>query len=72
MILFSVQVIHTCADVIDKDHTFCKNNFIALVIVGAISPFFGILNDYGGLKLNSSIAMASLAILGIFTAKFED
>jgi len=71
MILFSVQVIHTCADVIDKDHAFCKNNFLALIIAALVSPIFGTLNDYFGIRVNSIITMAALAILGFFTAKFE-
>ena len=72
MILFSVQVIHTSADVIDKDHAFSKGNFLALIITSMLSPLFGLSNDYAGIRVNSIIAMATLAVLGFFTSELED
>ena len=66
-----MQVIHATAEVIDKNHAFCKSNFIAVLIAGAAAPIFGILNDIVGIRINSAIAMFSLAGVGFFMANFE-
>ena len=42
------------------------------MITAAISPLFGLLNDYIGIRVNNIIPLIALAILGFFTGKFED
>ena len=53
--------------IIDKDHIFCKNNFISLLTAGLASPFFGILNDMVGIRVNSAIGMVALACIAVYT-----
>ena len=65
--MFSVQVIHSCVMIIDKDHIFCKNNFISLLTAGLASPFFGLLNDMVGIRVNSAIGMVALACIAVYT-----
>ena len=72
MIVFSVQVIYTCANVIDKNHAFCKSNFFTLLIAGFLSPLFGLSNDWLGARVNSVIIMGALATLSLYSAKFVD
>ena len=69
--LFSVQVIHASEGILDHNHAFCKSNFVAVLIAGVLAPFFGILNDFIGIRVNSVICMFSMAGLSVFMANFE-
>ena len=64
-------MIHTCAVTLDKNHSFCKANLIAVLTAGLLSPLIGLYNDYVGIRVNSVIAMAALAGVSFFIAKFE-
>ena len=68
IIIFSVQVIHACAQELDKNHTFCKSNLIAVSISAALSPLFGLMNDYLGIRVNSFIGMLALSAVSFFMA----
>ena len=66
-----MQVIHTCAQVIDRNHAFCKGNLAANFIAGLVSPLFGLMNDWLGIRVHSAIAMFALSTLGLFMTQFE-
>ena len=64
-------MIHACAQVLDKDHTFCKYNLIAVAISAVLSPVFGLMNDWVGIRVNSVIGMLALSAVSFFMAQFE-
>lgn len=71
IIIFSVQVIHACAQQLDQNNSFCTANLIAVLTAAALSPLFGLSNDWIGIRVNSAICMAALSIISLFMAQFE-
>jgi len=55
----------------DKNHTFCKANLVAVLAAAILSPLFGLFNDWVGIRINSAIGMAALAIISIVMGQFE-
>ena len=55
----------------DKNHTFCKANLVAVIVAAIFSPLFGLLNDWVGIRINSVIGMVALAIISLIMGKFE-
>ena len=66
-----MQVITSSSKELDKEHRFCKANFVANLAAGLVCPIFGAMNDWMGVRVNSAICMLSLAILGFLLASFE-
>lgn len=71
IIIFSVQVIHACAQELDRNHSFCKANLLAVAVSALVSPLFGLCNDYVGIRVNSVIGMLALSAVSFFMAQFE-
>ena len=74
VILFTTKFIHECATIIDKNDQFCLNHLIALLIAGLVSPLFGLLNDWLGIRVNNIISMILLSVIAsgtIWIDKFD-
>ena len=65
-----MQVIFTEALIIDRDHTFCKGNLVASIVVAILSPIFGFLHDVMAFRMSSVIASACLAAACFFMDDF--
>lgn len=65
------MVIHQCTEILDKNHTFCRNTLIATLTAGLLAPLFGLSNDVLGIRFNSTLGALALACCAFCVAWYD-